>query len=94
MKFTAIFFLSLFGLAAMATADAGECRADGKSIESAIVARTGTPATEFAICAISNTSASSKAGYVETTVQYAEGGKYFCMRSPVDVRVTVKGECE
>ena len=94
MKFTAIFFFSLFSLAAMAAADAGECRADGKSIESAIVARTGTPATEFAICAISDTSASIKAGYVETTVQYAEGGKSFCMRSPVDVRVTVKGECK
>ena len=95
MKFTAIFFFSLFSLAAMATADAA-CEANGDSIKSAIAAKTKSATSDIYICAISSTRPSAKAGYVETSVQYTNAGKMFCMREDevMAVDVTVKGSCE
>ena len=95
MKFAAIFFFSLFGMTALATADAGVCSADDLSIRSAIAAKTGSATSDIYICAIYKTTPSKKAGYVETSVQYNQSGVRFCMREDElqEAQVTVKGSC-
>lgn len=97
MKFTAIFFFSLFGMAALAgTSHAGECRVDGNSLKSAIAAKTKSATTDLHICAVFDSNPSAKAGYVEASVQYAPAGERFCMTEDevFTSRVTVKGECK
>ena len=41
MKFAAIFFFSLFGLTALATADAGDCTPTDKAARTSIAAKAG-----------------------------------------------------
>ena len=92
MKFTTIFFLSLFGFAALASAQqaqAGECRADGDSIKSALAAKHRIPTAQITIVEISNT-VPAKTGYVETTVGYETPDTMAHKTS----RVTVKGWCK
>lgn len=91
MKFTAIIITALFGFALLAgtSAQAGECVADGNSIKSALAAKHRIPTSQVIIVEITGTTASSKAGYVETTVGYETPDSMAHKTS----RVTVKGAC-
>lgn len=93
-KFVLTFSVALTALSLLATvtpSNAAECHADKKSVESALSAKLRIPAPY--VCALSNTSASEKSGYVETLVHYAEGGLPDCTRAYAETTVTVKGEC-
>ncbi|MDD5395226.1 MAG: hypothetical protein PHE17_19560 [Thiothrix sp.] len=91
MKFTATFLFALFGLAVLAStgsAHAGECKADGNSIKTALAAKHRVPTSKIVIVEISNTTP-SKPGYVETDVSYEAPNSMATYKS----RVTVKGQC-
>lgn len=83
VKFAAVFFFALFG-----SAQAADCSVDLLSVKSAIAAKHRIPTSNIVIIGTMNT-APSKAGYVETSVEYETSDAH----STKTTRLTVKGRC-